>query len=145
MAFDAEAGRTPNPIDVAVGRRMRDRRKTLGMSQEALAAALGITFQQIQKYESGANRISASKLYAAARTLQTPVQSFFFGLPDPVADPDAAIEVEPAGQALIDTQAGARLARAALALPQDLLVKLANIAEAIADAVATQQPKADAQ
>ncbi len=145
MAFDAEAGRTPNPVDVAVGRRMRDRRKTLGISQETLAAALGITFQQVQKYEGGANRVSASKLYAAARALNTPVESFFFGLPSPVTDPDGEIRVEPAGQALTDTQAGARLARAALALPQDLLVKLANIAEAIADAVAAHQPKADAR
>ena len=70
----------PDPIDVAVGARVRTRRRWLGMSQTHLADALGLTFQQIQKYERGANRISASKLYEAARLLQSPVAYFFDGL-----------------------------------------------------------------
>jgi len=53
----------PNPIDVHVGRRLRLRRKELGISQERLADGLGLTFQQVQKYERGANQVSASKLY----------------------------------------------------------------------------------
>lgn len=58
------------------------RRRLLGVSQERLAEALGLTFQQVQKYERGANRVSASKLYEIARTLQTPVTYFFDGLAD---------------------------------------------------------------
>jgi len=68
-----------HPVDLYVGARLRIRRKVLGLSQTQLAEALGITFQQIQKYERGANRISASKLYEAARLLQSPVSYFFEG------------------------------------------------------------------
>lgn len=60
------------------------RRKLLGVSQEQLADSLGLTFQQVQKYERGANRVSASKLYEIARTLQVPVSFFFDGLADPM-------------------------------------------------------------
>ena len=62
------------------------RRKMLNMSQEHLADALGLTFQQVQKYERGANRVSASKLYEIAKTLQVPVSFFFDGLADPVTN-----------------------------------------------------------
>jgi transcriptional regulator with XRE-family HTH domain len=65
----------PDPIDVAVGVRLRIRRKFLGLSQTALGEALGITFQQIQKYERGSNRISASMLVRAAEKLETSVAS----------------------------------------------------------------------
>ena len=67
----------PNPIDVHVGTRVRLRRTLLGMSQEKLGDALGLTFQQVQKYERGANRIGASRLYDLSRVLDVPV-SFFF-------------------------------------------------------------------
>lgn len=72
----------PNPIDVHVGSRVRLRRMTLGMSQERLGRLLGLTFQQVQKYEKGANRIGASRLYAIARILDAPVQFFFEEMPD---------------------------------------------------------------
>jgi transcriptional regulator with XRE-family HTH domain len=68
----------PNPIDVHVGKRIRMRRLFLGMNQETLANALGLTFQQVQKYEGGANRVSASRLSAMADILGVPI-SFFFG------------------------------------------------------------------
>jgi transcriptional regulator with XRE-family HTH domain len=68
----------PNPIDVHVGKRIRMRRLFLGMNQETLASALGLTFQQVQKYEGGANRVSASRLSAVADVLGVPI-SFFFG------------------------------------------------------------------
>jgi len=68
----------PNPIDVHVGKRVRMRRLFLGMNQETLANALGLTFQQVQKYEGGANRVSASRLSAMAEILGVPIQ-FFFG------------------------------------------------------------------
>lgn len=73
----------PNPIDLHVGSRIRLRRKVLGVSQESLAADLGLTFQQVQKYERGANRVSASKLYEIARSLQTTTSYFFEGYNDP--------------------------------------------------------------
>lgn len=70
----------PNPIDLHVGTRVRFRRKSLGLSQTDLAQALGLTFQQVQKYERGANRVSASKLFDIARYLQAPIPYFFEGL-----------------------------------------------------------------
>ncbi len=75
------ARREPNYIDVHVGMRMRMRRQFISMSQERLGELLGITFQQVQKYEKGANRISASRLFYSAKTLGVPVQFFFEGLP----------------------------------------------------------------
>lgn len=76
-------GSGPAQVDIHVGNRLRLRRRRLGMSQECLASSLGLTFQQIQNYERGANRISASKLYEAARCLEVPVSHFFEGLADP--------------------------------------------------------------
>jgi len=67
----------PSPIDVHVGSRVRLRRTLLGMSQERLGQAIGLTFQQVQKYERGANRIGASRLFDLSRVLDVPV-SFFF-------------------------------------------------------------------
>ncbi|MCE9520928.1 MAG: helix-turn-helix domain-containing protein [Alphaproteobacteria bacterium] len=69
-----------NPIDLHIGQRVRHRRWLLGMTQQQLAQSVGIRFQQIQKYESGANRISASRLWDLARALEMPVSFFFDGL-----------------------------------------------------------------
>jgi transcriptional regulator with XRE-family HTH domain len=71
----------PNPIDRHVGSRVRMRRMMLGISQEKLGEALGVTFQQIQKYEKGTNRVSASRLQHTARILDVPVSFFFDGAP----------------------------------------------------------------
>ncbi len=73
--------KSPNPIDIHVGSRVRLRRMMLGMSQEKLGEHLGITFQQIQKYEKGTNRIGASRLQAIARVLNVPVAFFFEDAP----------------------------------------------------------------
>jgi transcriptional regulator with XRE-family HTH domain len=73
-------GRTTGPIDAAIGQRIRQRRMLLGMSQQKLADAMGLTFQQVQKYEMGKNRISASRLHRLAQILQIPVSHFFEGL-----------------------------------------------------------------
>jgi transcriptional regulator with XRE-family HTH domain len=70
----------PNQVDIHVGERIRVRRKQLHMTQEALALVLGLTFQQVQKYERGLNRITAGRLYDMARVLDTPVAFFFEGL-----------------------------------------------------------------
>lgn len=72
----------PDPIDVHVGSRVRMRRTLLGMSQEKLGNALGLTFQQIQKYERGANRIGSSRLFKLSTILDVPVSFFFDDLPD---------------------------------------------------------------
>ena len=66
-----------NPIDIHVGKRLRLRRTIVGISQEKLAETLGITFQQVQKYEKGINRIGSSRLFAIAKTLNVPVNFFF--------------------------------------------------------------------
>ena len=72
----------PNPTDQHVGARVRMRRKMVAMSQEELAAALGLNFQQIQKYESGANRIGASRLQQMSHILQVPIEFSFEGAPN---------------------------------------------------------------
>lgn len=79
----------PRPVDVHVGNRVRLRRTLLGMSQEALGKAVGLTFQQIQKYERGANRIGASRLYEFARILDIPVSYFFEEMTDELRGADA--------------------------------------------------------
>src|SRR5205085_9600728 len=77
----AAAKKAPNPIDRHVGSRVRMRRMMLAMSQEKLGDALGLTFQQVQKYEKGANRIGASRLQQISHILQVPVAFFFEGAP----------------------------------------------------------------
>jgi transcriptional regulator with XRE-family HTH domain len=74
------ADQEPHLVDIHVGARIRMRRKSMGLSQTQLADSVGITFQQLQKYERGANRVSASKLYGMAVTLQTSVAWFFEGM-----------------------------------------------------------------
>jgi transcriptional regulator with XRE-family HTH domain len=76
------AKKAPNPTDKHVGARVRMRRMMLGMSQEKLGDSLGLTFQQVQKYEKGANRIGASRLQQIAHILQVPVSFFFEGAPN---------------------------------------------------------------
>src|SRR5512141_3123336 len=75
----------PNPVDIHVGSRVRLRRTLLGMSQEKLGEAIGLTFQQVQKYERGANRIGASRLWDLSRVLDCPVSFFFDEMDDETA------------------------------------------------------------
>jgi transcriptional regulator with XRE-family HTH domain len=90
----------PDPVDVQVGARVRTRRLLIGMNQETLARALGLTFQQVQKYEGGANRVSASRLSQIAEILGVSISHFFSDL-----DPDGA---EPSEE---DREARERLQR----------------------------------
>jgi transcriptional regulator with XRE-family HTH domain len=78
----------PSPVDIHVGSRVRLRRTLLGLSQEKLGEAVGLTFQQIQKYERGANRIGASRLFEFSRILDVPVSFFFDDMSDRVAGAD---------------------------------------------------------
>jgi transcriptional regulator with XRE-family HTH domain len=80
----------PNPIDVHVGTRIRLRRTLMGMSQERLGEALGLTFQQVQKYERGVNRVGASRLYDLSRVLDVPISFFYDDMPESVGGPRAA-------------------------------------------------------
>ena len=75
----------PSPIDVHVGSRIRLRRTLLGMSQERLGEALGLTFQQVQKYERGVNRVGASRLFDLSRVLDVPISFFFDDMPEQLA------------------------------------------------------------
>ncbi len=75
----------PNPVDVHVGARLRQRRTLLGMNQTNLGNAIGVTFQQVQKYEKGTNRISASRLFDLSRMFDVPIQHFFDDMPTAVA------------------------------------------------------------
>ena len=89
------AKKAPNPIDRHVGSRVRMRRMMLGMSQEKLGDALGLTFQQVQKYEKGTNRIGASRLQQISHILQVPVAFFFEGAPHVPGLP-GSVEMDPA-------------------------------------------------
>ena len=80
------------PIDVHVGARLRRRRTLSGMSQTTLGDAIGLTFQQVQKYERGANRISASRLFGLSRVLDVPIEYFFDDMPAAVAASSPATE-----------------------------------------------------
>ena len=80
----------PSPIDVHVGSRIRLRRTLLGMSQERLGDQLGLTFQQVQKYERGVNRVGASRLFDLSRVLDVPISFFFDDMPDGLAGGAAA-------------------------------------------------------
>src|SRR5271163_3487266 len=80
----------PSPVDVHVGTRIRLRRTLLAMSQERLGDALGLTFQQVQKYERGVNRVSASRLFDLSRVLDVPISFFFDDMRETVAGPNSA-------------------------------------------------------
>ena len=80
----------PSPIDVHVGTRIRLRRTLLAMSQEQVGDALGLTFQQVQKYERGVNRVSASRLFGLSHVLDVPISFFFDDMPEAVAGPNSA-------------------------------------------------------
>jgi transcriptional regulator with XRE-family HTH domain len=121
MSVKSDPDHAPNPVDVHVGLQVRYRRKALKMSQERLADALGLTFQQVQKYERGANRISASKLYEIARALRVSIAWFFEGLADPAAGPlDGVAEDEapPFAHNFLMSQEGVDLANLFPRLPQ---------------------------
>ncbi len=94
----------PSPVDIHVGSRVRLRRTLLGLSQEKLGEAVGLTFQQIQKYERGANRIGASRLFEFSRILDVPVSFFFDDMSDRVsgADGGAAAGMADQPQASLD-------------------------------------------
>jgi transcriptional regulator with XRE-family HTH domain len=102
----------PNPIDIHVGTRIRTRRTMLGLSQEKLATGLGITFQQVQKYEKGMNRVGASRLQNIAVILNVPISYFFADESSPLlAKPNLEVDVDVI-TSFVSSQQGLELNRA---------------------------------
>ncbi|MFV0335859.1 MAG: helix-turn-helix domain-containing protein [Tropicimonas sp.] len=116
-----------HPVDIHVGKRVRHRRWMIGMTQQQLAQQVGIKFQQIQKYETGANRISASRLWDIATSLRVNVSFFFDGLEN-----DAPAE-SPSGDLLADREA-LELVRSYYAIPEHQRRQLFELARVLSDA-----------
>ena len=125
-----------DPTDKYVGKRVRMRRMMLGMSQAKLGDALGITFQQVQKYEKGANRISAGRLQHISETFQVPVEFFFEGAPHPRGQHSAQTDA-PSPQFVSDylaTSDGLKLTKAFMQIPNARLRRsIVDLVEQIAD------------
>ena len=117
-----------HPVDVHVGQRVRQRRWMVGMTQQQLGNKVGIKFQQIQKYETGTNRISASRLWDIAAALDVPVAFFFEGLEGHIAHPAAAH-----GDILTDKEA-LDLVRAYYSIPETQRRRLFDLARVLSDA-----------
>ena len=112
MALVECAIRRPSSVDVHVGGRVRVRRRLTHMTQETLADLIGVTFQQVQKYERGTNRISASKLFAIAEALDVPISYFFDGLDATGSEDSGAAEGSERNiQSFLRTGEGLELAR----------------------------------
>ena len=119
-----------HPVDVHVGKRIRHRRWLVGMTQQQLAEKVGIKFQQIQKYETGMNRISASRLWDIADALDVPVAFFFDGLGH--GETAGPID-EPPGDILADKEA-LELVRSYYAIPENQRKRLFDLARVLSDA-----------
>jgi transcriptional regulator with XRE-family HTH domain len=131
------ATKAPNPIDRHVGSRVRMRRMMLSISQTKLGDALGLTFQQVQKYEKGTNRISASKVQESANFLQVPVTFFFEGAPSVPGAPQAKGTAAPSPGYVSDflaTKDGLALIKAFMRIKDAKLRRhVVNLVEGIAD------------
>lgn len=130
---------TANPIDIYVGSRIRLRRNSLKISQGTLADALGLTFQQVQKYERGTNRVSASKLYDTARVLEVPVGFFFEGLQ---VLPEGDVSEVDAMSSILKTQQGYAMAKLFLQLPQSARGGVVSMLRGLVEASTDQEPAA---
>jgi transcriptional regulator with XRE-family HTH domain len=134
----------PNPIDVHVGSRVRMRRMMVGMSQEKLGDALGLTFQQIQKYEKGTNRIGASRLHQIAAVLGVQIEFFYEGAPHSEASPPVGGFSEapnpPYMNDFLSTADGLQLMRCFVRVKDPRVRKrIVELVEAFADAAESDQ------
>lgn len=120
----------PHLVDVHVGKRVRHRRWLVGMTQQQLAEKVGIKFQQIQKYETGANRISASRLWDIAEALEVPVSFFFEGLEESTKSDDQKSGV-PAD--LMGDKEALDLVRSYYAIPENQRRRLFDLARVLSD------------
>ncbi|WP_417523176.1 helix-turn-helix domain-containing protein [Marinovum sp.] len=122
----------PHPVDVHVGKRVRHRRWLVGMTQQQLAEHVGIKFQQIQKYETGANRVSASRLWDIADALDVPVSFFFEGIE--AGDSEAAHSAESNVPAdLLGDKEALDLVRSYYAIPENQRRRLFELARVLSD------------
>lgn len=119
-----------HPVDVHVGKRIRHRRWLVGMTQQQLAEKVGIKFQQIQKYETGANRVSASRLWDISETLDVPVSFFFEGL-DANETSEAMSEALPAD--LMGDKEAMELIRSYYSIPENQRRRLFDLARVLSD------------
>ncbi|MEM6465463.1 MAG: helix-turn-helix transcriptional regulator [Pseudomonadota bacterium] len=123
-----------HPVDVHVGKRIRHRRWMVGMTQQQLAEMVGIKFQQIQKYETGMNRVSASRLWDIARTLDVSVGFFFEGLEDELSKDDAhVVDVEDAKGDLLADKEALELVRSYYNIPETQRRRLFDLARVLSD------------
>ncbi|MGG7567232.1 helix-turn-helix domain-containing protein [Rhodovulum sp. DZ06] len=125
-----------HPVDVHVGKRIRQRRWMVGMTQQQLGEKVGIKFQQIQKYETGMNRVSASRLWDIAAALDVPVNFFFEGIAGEESDLGAAYETAetaPRGDLLADKEA-LELVRSYYSIPEEQRRRIFELARAMSDA-----------
>jgi transcriptional regulator with XRE-family HTH domain len=118
-----------HPVDVHVGKRIRHRRWLVGMTQQQLAEQVGIKFQQIQKYETGANRVSASRLWDISRALQVSISFFFEGIEDQVEGADAK---EAPTDIMADKEA-LDLIRSYYAIPENQRRRLFDLARVLSE------------
>lgn len=117
-----------HPVDAHVGQRVRQRRWTIGMTQQQLGDKLGVKFQQVQKYETGINRISASRIWEIAAALEVPVSFFFEGLAGQAID-----TTEGRGDVLTDREA-VSLVRAYYSIPEEQRRRLFDLARVLSSA-----------
>ena len=123
-----------HPVDEYVGKRVRQRRWMVGFSQQQLGEAVGIKFQQIQKYETGMNRISASRLWDIADTLGVPVTFFFEGYDGAALETDAAQGGPNSQGDLLADKEALELVRSYYAIPENQRRKLFDLARVLSDA-----------
>lgn len=135
--MDKENKKKPNPTDIHVGSRIRLRRNMIGMSQEKLGESLGITFQQIQKYEKGTNRVGASRLQAISEILSVPVAFFFEDAPSADGEAPRGFSEESSTSYVVDflsSAEGVQLNRAFVKISNPKVRrKLIDLAKALAD------------
>ncbi|ENN85579.1 putative transcriptional regulator protein [Rhizobium freirei PRF 81] len=130
---EEESNQASHPVDVHVGQQLRIRRVHSNLSQTELGQKVGLSYQQVQKYESGKNRISASMLYDIAGGLNVPVRCFFDGLPQPGSGEGAAIAPEADERiAYLATAEGRRFVEEILRLPPKLRTRTLAVIKAIA-------------
>ena len=122
----------PHEVDVHVGKKIRQRRWLIGMTQQTLAESVGIKFQQIQKYETGANRVSASRLWDIAEVVGVPVSFFFEGMETAESDVDARDTALAPADILGDKEA-MELVRSYYAIPEEQRRRLFELARVLSD------------
>lgn len=121
-----------HPVDIHVGRKIRQRRWMLGMSQQELADLVGVNFQQIQKYEKATNRISASRMWDVASALDVPVEFFFAGMEEAAAPEETTGEIG-AEDIFFEKKEAMKLVRAYYQIPAEQRLRLLDLAQVLGD------------